>query len=318
MTNNFYKQIGWLGMALLLHLSSCSDEGMPPHPGKVEERAALRVSGASTGIDVQTRAGDRETLASGSIGVFLKADATNGYTAIDNRCFTYGTPYWTTGTPLLLGDYPATLAAYYPYSVGKANPLLLRSQRLTGAEDLCCVNFRADLSSSTVTLDLMRVYSCIEFNFSTAAPDLYKGDGKVTGINFSGNGILPVAMFDMFDPGFTDGTKTISEIIDPFTGVYGVNISGFTTRFTPAAPDVADCLIIPYRLSGDIEFVITLDGAVMKGKVTAEQLCGAACTLNEGTKYVINVKVRAKGLEVSSIRKMEWEASNVDGDYVIQ
>lgn len=315
---NLCKYINYAGMTLLLVLSSCSDDGISRQGGDTQgERVPLRVSGATAGngISVQTRADSRKTLTSGSIGIFLKEDAANGYDALTNLLFTYDTPFWQTGEQILLGDAPAALAAYYPYAAGKVNPVMLRCQRYSTTEDLHYVNFQANKEVSDVTLNLSRVYSRIVFNIK--GDPAYTGAGYVTAVHFDGNGIVPAALLDMLDLSVLN-VGTVRNILDPFTGLHVAEVSGFTTHFTTTTPDTADCLMIPAQLTGDIAFTFIVDGQQMEGKVTAGQLCGTGGILTEGVKYEVNITVKPARLEVVSISKTEWEPVNVDGDYVIQ
>ena len=110
----------------------------------------------------------------------------------------HGSPFWQAGEQILLGAQNATLAACYPYAPGRVNPVVVRSQRYDTGEDFHYVNFLANKDASAVTLDLARVYSRLVFNFK--ADTDYVGDGKVTVICLEGNGIVPVATLDMFDP----------------------------------------------------------------------------------------------------------------------
>lgn len=318
---NFYRHINLAGIALLLILFSCSGgDGLPTLSGKQEgERIPLRVAGASTGIGigVESRADDRVELKSGSIGIFLQKNVVNGYDAFTNLEFIYDTPFWYTAEQILLGEQNATLAAYYPYHDGRVNPVLLRSRRYDKDEDLHYVNFQANSTTAAVTLNLSRVYSCIVFNFNNSS-GAYTGAGKVTAIQFEGDGIIPVALLDMFDLTVQNPGKSVRDILDPFTGLHMAEISGFTTQFTQTQPGAADCLMIPSQLQGDIIFTVTVDDAKMSSKVTATQLCGPDGILLEGVKYEINVTIRPKQLEINSIKKMEWEPIDVVGDYEIQ
>lgn len=324
---NFSKHINRAGMALLLALSACSGDGLPGLPELPvkpdAERVPLRVASATAGngIGIQTRADAdaRQELISGSIGIFLKEDAANGYAALTNQKFSYGTPFWQTDAQILLGEQNATLAAYYPYSVGRVNPVMLRSQRYSAGEDLHYVNFEANSGVSDVTLNLSRIYSRIVFNFTADAS--YTGAGKVTAIHFEGDGIAPVAMLDMFDltvSGVVGGS--VRDILDPFTGLHVAEVTGFTTEFKSADAEKkkADCLMIPATLTGNITFTITVDGFKMVGTVSPEQLCGSGGILMEGVKYEVNITVKPTRLEIASISKTEWEPVDVDGDYVIQ
>lgn len=318
---NFCKHINRAGMALLLVLSACSDEGCPGLPGKADDmQVPLRVAGATAGngIGVQTRADSRTELTSGSIGMFLKEDTANGYAALTNLRLTYGTPFWQTDEQILLSDALAVLAAYYPYNASRVNPVMLHCQRYSAGEDLHYVNFRANNEMSDVTLNLSRIYSRIVFNFK--GDTSYIGAGKVTAIHFDGVGITPVAMLDMLDLSVQDLGGSVRNVLNPFTGLHVAEISGFDTQFMAADPakKTADCLMIPYQLLGDIAFTVMVDGLAMEGKVTAEQLCGAGGILMEGVKYEINITVKLTRLEIGSISKTEWEPVDVDGDYVIQ
>lgn len=307
-----YKHITSAGIVLLLSLVSCSQtEPVTSREGAdAAHRVPLRVAGASSGSSgIQTRADDRKTLTEGHIGVFLKADAANGYSPVDNRQFAYATPFWQSEEQILLGAPPATLAAYYPYASGKSNPVLLRSQKFSDAEDLCYTGFQANKDVSFVTLDLERVYSRIVFNFSAGYV------GIVQSVRLEGDGIIPVAFFDMFD---MDKDKTIRDILDPFTGIYGAMIPDINSEFKPDAPGKADCLMIPYQLHGNLVFTVDIDGSEMSGKVPVKDLCGETGILREGVKYEVNVTVQKGFLQVSSIRILGWDEIDVDGDYVIQ
>lgn len=316
-----YKHINWVGMALLLALFSCSDDGMPRHSGgKGGEQVPLRVASATAGngIGIETRAaGVRDTLNAGSIGIFLKEDVANGYKALTNLRFDYATPFWQTDEQILLGEPNATLAAYYPYSAGKVNPVMLRCQLYSRAEDLHYVNFEANSEVSDVTLNLSRVYSRIVFTFNKHTS--YTGDGHVTSVHFDGRGITPVAMLDMLDLSVTGVLGgSIRDILDPITGLHVAEIKGFDVQFTAAAPGEVDCLMIPAELTGDIAFSAIVDGQEMTGKVTAEQLCGSGGILAEGVKYAVNITVKPARIEVGAISRTDWEPATVEGDYVIQ
>lgn len=306
------KQFTYVGMALLTALVSCSQtEDLPSAGGAGAERAALRVAGASSvgGGVVLTRADDRKTLTEGSIGVFLKADAGAGYDAVSNLLFTYGTPLWQTDEQILLGAAPATLAAYYPYAAGKTNPLLMRSQKFSDAEDLCYTDFRASKDAPTVKLDLNRIYSRIVFNFTVSYPSTLQS------LKMQGEGVIPVAFLDMFE---LTADKSVRDLLDPFTGVYGIEIKDIGLSCTSAAKGVVDCLMIPYKLDGDFSFTVKLNGEPMTGTVAATDLVGADSILREGVKYVINVTIEKGFLHVTSLKKMPWDAVDLEGDYVIQ
>ena len=313
MTTNFHRRIHLAGTALLLLLASCSDDGLPASGGGTDAAQAqvpLRVAGASTGtgIGVQTRiAADRTELTSGSIGMFRKADAPNGYTALGNQCFTYATPFWQTGEQIMLGTPNALLAACYPYAEGRVNPVVLNSRRYDTANDFHYVSFRANKRTSAVTLDLSRVYSRILFNFKADAG--YFGDGKVTAIRLEGDGIVPTATLDMLDDAVLSPGGSVRDVLKPVTGLDVAEISGLTTQFTAMAAGTADCLMIPHLLQGDITLTVTVDGKKKTGRVTAAQLCGTGGILREGVKYQVNISIRQlEGLVINSIRTTDWDS----------
>lgn len=301
----FHRHINHAGMALLLLLLfSCSDNSLPESPDRVNtEQAPLQVTSASTGtgIAVQTRTEPRMVLTSGNIGMFRKADITNGYTAITNLRFTYSTPYWQPDEQILLGTQSALLAAYYPYADGKVNPIMLHSQRYDPGEELYYQHLEANKTTSVVTLDLARAYSRIVFNFK-ADPE-YIGEGKVTAIRLEGDGIIPAATLDLLNPG------DIRNVLTPVTGINVAEITGFKTQFNGTNADIADCLMIPHLLRDNITLTITVDGEKKTGTVTAKQLCGANGILTEGTKYEINITVRQfENLVINSIQTTDWDS----------
>lgn len=314
-----------LGAAFALVFgASCSGDRLPGSDEPASEVAGrpvpLQVAGATTGngLGVETRAdAGRTELTWGRIGIFLKADAANGYEAVTNQAFNYGVPFWSTEPQILLGNAEASLAAYYPYGEEKTAPLLLRSQCYSEEEDLHYVNFRANKAVSSVTLNLSRIYACLACEFCTpVGTQAYKGEGKVTAIGLEGEGIIPVATLDLFAQNVS-GTG-IRSLIDPFAGAYGVRMAGFTTQFTAGSPGMAECLLIPTRAQGVIRFTATVDGAEMTDEIAAETLFGTGGYLMEGVRYAVRLTVRPTGLAVSVLGTSEWEPTQVEGDYMVR
>lgn len=312
-----------LGAAFVLALSACSGDRLPGSDepaGKVEARQVpLQVAGASTGngLEVETRAAGRTELTSGSIGLFRKADAANGYKAIANQAFSYATPFWSTDRQILLGEANASLAAYYPYGEEKTTPMLLNSQCYSADEDLHYVNFRANKAVSSVTLNLSRIYACLACEFFTpVGTQAYKGEGKVTAIGLEGEGIVPVATLDLFAQN-TSGTG-LRLLVDPFAGAYGVRMSGFTTQFSAGSPGMAECLMIPTQAKGIIRFTAMVDGAEMTDEIAAEALFGTGGYITEGVRYAVRLTVRPTGLAVSVLGTTDWEPAKVEGDYMVR
>lgn len=314
---NLYKQITLAaGLVSLLALHACSaggyilPEGLTPHP-PAEERVPLRIASAAigNGIGVQTRA--TTVLASGSIGLFQKEDAANGYEAIDNQEFTCDAPFWQTDNQLLLGAAPAVIAAYYPYAAETANPLLLNSQKYSEeAGNLCYVNMEADKTHSNLTLNLERVYTCLVFTLKGSG---YPGVGKVSALRLSGAGIVSVATLDMLERSvFADAANYgVYNVRKPLLDFEEVEIKA-ETQFTVNANGTIDLLLVPTKLTGDITFTLTVDGIILSGKVPAAALCGNADgILREGVKYDVGLTVKPVKLEVASISITEWETKDL-------
>ena len=313
---NVYKHITLAtGLVSLLALHACSvcDDGLPemstPHP-PAEERAALRIASASigNGIGVQTRA--NTALTAGSIGLFQKEDATGGYEAVDNRQFTCATPFWQTDNQILLGYSPAVIAAYYPYTAGTANPLLLNSRKYSDeAGELCYVNLTASKNNAHLTLNLERVYTRLVFTLKGSG---YPGEGKVSALRLSGAGIVSVATLDLLERSvFADVNYGVYNVRRPLLDFEEVEIKA-ETQFTVGADGKIDLLMVPTKLAGDVTFTLTVDGITLSGKVSAAALCGNADgILREGVQYEINLTVKPVKLEVASISIMEWEAEDL-------
>lgn len=314
---NLYKHITLatgLASLLALHACSASDDGLPeiptPNP-PAEERVPLRIASAAigNGIGVQTRA--NPAITTGSIGLFRKEDAANGYEAIDNQQFTYAAPFWQTDNQILLGYSPAVIAAYYPYTAGTANPLLLNSQKYSDeAGNLCYVNLTASKNDSHLTLNLERVYTRLVFTLKGSG---YPGDGKVSALRLSGAGIVSVATLDLLERSvFADATNYgVYNVRRPLLDFEEVEIKA-ETQFTATVNGKIDLLLVPTKLMDDVTFTLTVDGITLSGKVSATALCGNADgILREGVQYEVNLTVKPVKLEVASISIMEWETEDL-------
>lgn len=314
---NLYKHItlaAGLASLLALHACSASDDGLPeipiPNP-PAEERVPLRIASAAigNGIGVQTRA--NPALTAGDIGLFQKEDVANVYEAIDNQRFTYAAPFWQTDNQILLGSSPAVIAAYYPYTAGTANPLLLNSHKYSDeAGNLCYVNLTASKNDSHLTLNLERVYTRLVFTLKGSG---YPGDGKVSALRLSGAGIVSVATLDLLERSvFADAANYgVYNVRQPLLDFEEVEIKA-ETQFTNTADGKIDLLLVPTKLTDDVTFTLTVDGITLSGKVSATALCGNADgILREGVQYEVNLTVKPVKLEVASISIMEWETEDL-------
>lgn len=310
-----------VGLALLFALHACTaDDGLPetvvPDDPVEEGRVPLRIATAATGgIGVKTRAST--TLAAGSIGLFLKKDATGGYEAINNQEFTYATPFWQTDNQILLGNVPAVMAAYYPYMAEAANPVLLRSRKYSDEDaKLCYVNLEANNSNAYLTLNLERIYTRIVFTLQGSG---YPGAGNVSALRLSGKGVTSVATLDLLERSvFADAANHgVYDVRKPLLDSEVVEIKA-ETQFTNAVAGRVDCLLVPTKLTGNVTFTLIVDGITLSGKIAAASLCGRADgILREGVQYEVGLTVRPVKLEVASIGKTEWEPTEVEGDYEI-
>lgn len=302
------RQLILISFALCLMLCSCTQPETTDSPVIPPDASTLRplLMGSASMGSITTRAeGDNKPLtgATDRIGIFQQANPTNGYPTVINRAYTYGTPYWTTTEPLLLGAAPATLAAYYPYADEVTTPTFLYSQPYAQEKEFYYCPFAASNSSGVLTLDLRRAYALIRFVF-VVAPGY---DGlKMTISSFS----------------FTAPVRPAGAL-NLFTGVVSGSATGITLIHPVAAPALvgeapaADFLMVPTVLPAspaDITFEATVDGKVKQGKLTAVDLCGSNPKLIEGTKYEVTVQVSPSGLEVSDIRSERWQVTDIEDE----
>ena len=146
---------------LCVALFSCSQyDCVVPGDGKTGEgeRTSLCIGGVSTGrLEVLTRSAAELTTVTDAIGVFQKKDIANGYEAIHNRKYTYGTPYWKTdGEELVLIDGPAKLTAYYPYKEDRTSSVVMNSELYAASKEIYYCPFEASNTTGAVTLNLRR------------------------------------------------------------------------------------------------------------------------------------------------------------------
>ena len=300
---NIINGIGSIALAIIL--AACSDE-IPQGGTEGKGDSFLKIEHAALSNPPVTRvtAGTELTDPNDKIGVFLKEG--NGYEAVDNYCFTYGSPAWTSDKKILLTDREATLAAVYPYSAGTSQPALISCQRYSTAGDLCALAFKATSATGSQTIALQHVYARIRFNFSVPQGG-YDEQGKLTALKLENSGFISSARYDLFTAALT-----------PLPGS-NILINGLDTDIKGSTEEDrrADCLVVPATsLSGDIGFSVTLDGNVLTGHFTSVQLCGAAGKLEAGKQYDVNVKVVTKSsLSVTSVETTDWSETTVEGDY---
>ena len=286
---------------LCVALFSCSQyDCVVPGDGKTGEgeRTSLCIGGVSTGrLEVLTRSAAELTTATDAIGVFQKKDIANGYEAVHNRKYTYGTPYWKTdGEELALIDGPAKLTAYYP----RTSNVLMSSELYEASKEIYYCPFEASNTTGAVTLNLRRAYSLLRFNFIRGVTDVtldkgeYTGDGEISSFKFS-------------------ATLRITGTLDMFTGIIEGGVQGVMFSYsvpitigTAAVPAVLDYMVVPADFTEDLSFTLMIDGKEMKGKISAAELCGTNKKMVEGTKYEIDVIIRPTEVEIGTVDVEEW------------
>lgn len=320
--------------------------------------AGLREASGTSGLVTRADATEKELLLNASgdqIGIFLQADPDNGYEAISNKKYTYGTPVWTSDSHLMLEEKSAQLAAYYPYETNGVTPtkVILTSGQYNKANEFYYLPFKASRISSSFRLHLRRAYSLVRLNLYVGEEDkatgkgAYTGDGKVTAFRFSAP-LNSLGFLNLY-----------TGEVNPAGGNMGVNFeenSGFTAG-TKAVPYILDYLIVPTDLStpvvlstsGDlsapgilstsgnlsasgvlsdlseqpkdvsqISFTLTVDGKQMQGSVSPQAFFGNGMKLLEGVKYETNVVIRPAGLDVGTLQVRDWETVTKDDDDDLQ
>lgn len=291
--------------------------------GSCQEREEMRTgqaplcigSAQTSALPAATRAGGTRVLkqASDAIGLFL--NGSKAYDAVNNRKYSYATPFWSTGQQLLLSSEKATLAAYYPYSETQTTPEVTLTSHCYDADDeLYYLPFTAAYINTFVNLNLRRAYALIRFslirgeeNKPNAGDAAYQGDGEVSSLSFTAD-LIESGTLDMFN-GIITGTQKLFTLSWPEAGSSASSfVLGSTTQ-----PATKDFLIVPCAsYSGDLTFSITVDGRKMSGEVSAADLCGNGTALQEGVMYEIKVVVRPTELTVSGGLPVKgWESADM-------
>lgn len=289
---------------LLLLLAGCTQG--EPLPGE-DANSLLQVSHLQTATEdpAATRA-TSTTDYTGNIGLFMKADATNGYAAQNNVKGTYkaGTPpTWTLATDIWLNNHNATIAVYAPYDGGQSTSAALKlnaALRTDNKKDIWYTRVTdANFKKASLSLTLTHVYARCVITVKRAAS--YLPDAKITTLSLAGTGIYSDATFKLL-------------------GASPYDYSGATTGFTPtgvtaqtlnaATSSVAyDLLLIPATLSGNITLTLTVDNQKMKQTIAAGKFSGK---LEAGKQYAISATLRPGELD-ASVTVEPWSTTSIDG-----
>lgn len=303
-------------------LAGCSGEDSAPGGSSVQERNPLTVQSASLNAEVQTRI-TTTPVTSGSIGLFLANNASypDAYVSVNNREYTYGTP-WTSTDPIYLGGETADVCAYYPYKADRSDSkaFALTTQIYSTDADLCYsqniamngAKLTADGAGTVgckVSFTLKRAYSKVAFEFYRKD---YPGTCKMTHIQLK-NCILNNTM------DITSGTYATA----PTTGDmdYDVQITvpedNGTTTPTPSITTSDDdanaknLLVIPGDIpgSGDtgVTIVLTVDGKTMTTDIPRTTLGKFVA----GKVYTFKMSVNGTSTEVEKIDIENWVPEDV-------
>ena len=286
-----------------LLLAGCAAGQAPdiePVTPPVTATVPLTVESAAVNAEATTRAST--PLTSGSIGVFRLAG--NGYEAINNRQYDYGTPAWVpnggAGNAIYLGGETTQVCAYHPWqaSLNNAAAIPLISQVLTADKDISYATSR-DVDGSTAnrstTFNMIRAYAKVTFKFQRQN---YPGRGEVQKVELKN--LLPSATLNI-----TSGVYSATD------GVTGSSL--LQTKSGLLIPDEgsiawgSDFLLVPCIPPGaGMTIVITMDGKTMTTTVPL------ASYKPERGKYVtIMITVQGTSINATSVTTEEWINSGI-------
>lgn len=296
-------------------LCSCSNNDNPVNVQDNGSLKALAVSSASMDA-FATRADVTPLTANGAaIGMFLKADATNGYAAQANVKYVYtaATSKWggaTASDAIYLNNNNAKVCAYYPYAaVADASAVALTSQEnlINGSKDLSYSIYNTAALNNIVNgiaLTMNHAYSKI--TFSITRDESYTGTCAITNVKIEdatnvGTKIRPSGTLNI-----TSGTYTNAS-----AGAVNCALSATTPAFDgitdTATPEQASVLMVPVAALDDATKIsFTVDGNVMSTPLDTSVATGVLKALAAGTNYKINVTIKGKGLQITKVDITDW------------
>lgn len=292
--------------ALLLLLAGCT-QGEPLSGEDTGANSLLQVSHLQTATEdpAATRAAST-TDYTGNIGLFMKADATNGYTAQSNIKGTYkaGTPpTWTLATDIWLNNHNATIAVYAPHDVNQSTPAALKLKAVLRTDDKKDIWYArvtdANFKKASLSLTLTHVYARCVITVKRAAS--YLPDAKITALSLAGTGIYSAATFKLLEASPYDYTGAAT----------GFTPTGVTAKTLNAATSSVayDLLLIPATLSGNITLTLTVDNQTMKQTIAAGKFSGK---LEAGKQYAITATLRPGELD-ASVTVEPWSTTSING-----
>ena len=292
-------------------LASCSqDDALPRSAG-----TNLPSLGLSTLQATDMPADETVTRAAGTtayptskfIGFFVKADATNGYTACNNRKGEYNTTrklWLPTPDSIWLNNHDADIAVYAPYNAAYTTAATLN---LTAAlrpsdssKDIWCKRFTANNKSTGLAPVLEHVYS--RFTISLSLDANYRGTAPVESVSLTNADLYATGTYKPFE--------TISYTYAGDAGL-GFKLPSVVNLTTAAPTGSIDLLLIPATLTGDIKLSLTVNGIAF-GVTLSKASFGNK--LQAGKQYNANIKLKPTALEVTSVTINDWNDETVSGD----
>ena len=307
----FCHRRGTILLLTLLLLSSCTQEDGLPGDNVVGSRPALlgvntlQAAGIEASRIVSRAIATPDYPTSKSVGFFVKADATNGYKAVDNRKGVYSSArkLWlpeaaTPGDSIWLNSHDADVAIYAPHDAAQttASTLNLAAclRPTDGSKDIWCKRFAANNKSKILSVTLEHLYTRLAVVVSRDAA--YTSDAILTTFALKGNEVYKTATYKPFE--------TVPYTYGTLTGLTPAVPS--TTLNASTASATYDLLLIPATLTGDLTLTLTVDGKKMRVAIAKEKF--ASTKLEAGKQYNVNLKLKPGKLEVTSVTVENWDA----------
>lgn len=280
---------------------------------------ALAVASASMD-GFATRSVTELTTDGAAIGMFLKEDAANGYVAQANVQYVYtaaNTPKWggaTTADAIYLNNNDAWVCAYYPYdaTLTDASAVALTSQEnlVDGSKDLSYSIYNtATLNNANNEIALTMNHAYSKITFSVTRDESYTGTCAITNVKIEDAATADSKIISSSSLNITDATYSaiptlgvVTFAVDATTAVY----DGIADATTPTPEDVS-VLMVPVAALDDVTKIsFTVDGNVMSTTLDTSAATGTLNALAAGTNYKINVTIKGKGLQVTTVDITDW------------
>lgn len=251
-------------------------------------------AGLNADVDVpDTRAASTITTNGAKMGVFRIAEASKGYTAVNNVEYTYSTAtsLWTNaGNPILVGGLSASLCAYYPYGATtfSGTNATLSAQKYADAKVFWfATNGGNDITNKTpsASFAMTHAYSRVTLNITRDATySAAMGSCKINQVGFKpvAGTLSAVTSLDISkamsaqSPAASSGLLYNTVSADDIYN--GINIGAVKS---------IDLLIPPTTVSAEILLSVTVDGEARAVAIPA----AALGTLTAGKQYAIQAKI---------------------------